>query len=277
MNGGTKVSLVRWTGRGCMKKGLVSWYFWIGPTPSISRAGRHIRIGRRFLLGTIVNTIAIVVGSLFGLLLKGGIPKRYSTTVMHAMALAVLAIGLKGALGCDHLLLMIFSLAIGSAFGEWLGIEEGLARLGNWLETRLTAGGDFSKGFVAASLLFCVGSMAVVGSLESGLTGNHQTLFAKSVLDGIASVVFASSLGIGVLFSAVSVFVYQGAITLTASLVKPYLVAEVIGQMSAVGGLLIAAIGINLLEIKTLRVGNMLPAVFMPFLYHGIITLWRSF
>jgi uncharacterized protein len=241
-------------------------------------SANHLSVREAFLLGTIVNTIAIIAGSLFGLLLKGGIPKRYSTTVMHAMALAVIAIGLKGGLASSDLLLMIFSLAIGSALGEWLRIEDGLAHLGGWLERRMSAsGGDFSKGFVAASLLFCVGSMAVVGSMESGLTGNHQTLFAKSVLDGIASVVFASSLGIGVLFSAFSVLCYQGAITLTASLVKPLLVPEVIAQMSAVGGLLIAAIGINLLEIKKLRVGNMLPAIFIPLIYHVGVALWRSF
>ena len=226
------------------------------------------------MLGTLVNTIAIAAGSIIGLLLKGGIPKHFSTTVMHAMALAVLTIGLKGALACEHLLLMIFSLAIGSVVGEWLRIEDALAYLGDWLEKRLSAsGGEFSKGFVAASLLFCVGSMAIVGSLESGLTGNHQTLFAKSVIDGISSVVFSSSLGIGVLFSAFSVFLYQGVITLTASLAKPYLVAEVISQMSAVGGLLIAAIGINLLEIKRLRVGNMLPSIFIPLIYHMIKSL----
>lgn len=227
------------------------------------------------MLGTLVNTVAIAAGSLAGLLLRGGIPKNYNTTVMHAMALAVLTIGLKGALAGEHLLLMIFSLAIGSVAGEWLRIEDGLACLGDWLEKRLSAtGGDFSKGFVAASLLFCVGSMAIVGSLESGLKGNHQMLFAKSVLDGISSVVFASSLGVGVLFSAFSVFLYQGAITLAASLVKPFLVAEVIGQMSAIGGVLIAAIGINLLEIKKLRVGNMLPSIFIPLIYHGLKVLW---
>jgi uncharacterized membrane protein YqgA involved in biofilm formation len=116
-------------------------------------------------------------------------------------------------------------------------------------------------------LLYCVGAMAIVGSLESGLTGNHQTLFAKSILDGIGSIIFASTLGIGVLFSAVSVFVYQGIITITASSIKHLLLPEVVSQMSAVGGLLIVAIGISLLEIKTIKIGNMLPAIFIPLVY----------
>jgi uncharacterized membrane protein YqgA involved in biofilm formation len=155
------------------------------------------------LFGTLVNTAAIIVGSIIGMILKGGIPRHYSETVMQGIGLAVLLIGVKGALKSDDLLLIIFSLAIGSVIGEMLKIEERLENLGKWLESKLSKAGDgFSKGFVTASLLFCVGSMAIVGSLESGMTGNHQTLFAKSVLDGVASIVLASSLGIGVLFSA---------------------------------------------------------------------------
>jgi len=124
-----------------------------------------------------------------------------------------------------------------------------------------------AKGFVSTSLLYCVGAMAIVGAMESGLTGNHQTLFAKSILDGIGSVLFASTLGIGVLFSAVSVFVYQGLITLTASFLKQFLLPDIVSQMSAVGGLLIMAIGIGLMEIKKIRIGNMLPAIFIPLVY----------
>ncbi|MDM8537641.1 DUF554 domain-containing protein, partial [Desulfobacterales bacterium HSG17] len=211
------------------------------------------------MFGTIVNTLAIIAGSLLGIALKGGVPTRFMTTIMQAISLAVIIIGIKGALKSDDILLIIFSLAIGSLIGEFIGIEEYLEKLGIWLEKKFSgSGGGISKGFVAASLLFCVGSMAIVGSMESGLTGNHQTLFAKSVLDGVASIVFASSMGIGVIFSAVSVFIYQGFITITASLVKPYLIPEVVAQMSAVGGLLIMAIGINLLEIKKIRIGNML-------------------
>lgn len=223
------------------------------------------------MFGTIVNTLAIIAGSLLGIMLKGGVPKRYMDTVMQSISLAVILIGIKGAFNTDDLLLVIFSLAIGSVIGEMVGIEAHLESLGDWMEKRFSKSGDgISRGFVAASLLFCVGSMAIVGSMESGLTGNHQTLFAKSVLDGVSSIVFASSMGIGVLFSAVSVFIYQGIITLTAALVKPFLIPSVVSQMSAVGGLLIMAIGFNMLEIKKIKVGNMLPAIFVPFVYFMI-------
>ena len=220
------------------------------------------------MLGTIVNTLAIIAGSLVGLLFRGGIPEKYSKTVMHAIGLAVVLIGLKTALKTDAILLVILSLATGSILGELLRIEDRLEGLGNWIGQRLTGGGKgVAEGFVSASLLYCVGAMAIVGSMESGLSGNHQTLFAKSVLDGIGSVVFASTLGIGVLFSAVSVFLYQGAITVGASFLKQFLTPEVVSQMSAVGGLLILAIGIGLLEIRKLKIGNMLPAIFIPLIY----------
>ncbi len=220
------------------------------------------------MFGTIVNTLAILAGSLAGLVLRGGLPEAYRKTVIQAIGLAVVLIGLRGALGCDDLLLVIFSLAIGAAIGTAMRIEARLEALGRWIERRLGGGNDgLARGFVTASLVFCVGSMAIVGSLESGLTGNHQTLLAKSVLDGISSIVFASTFGVGVLFSAVPVFVYQGLITVSASLVKPLLVPAVVAQMSAVGGLLIVAIGLNLLEVGRLRVGNMLPAIFIPLVY----------
>lgn len=220
------------------------------------------------LFGTFVNTLAIVAGSLVGLVLRGGLPEAYRLTVIQAIGLAVVLIGLRGALGCDDLLLVIFSLAIGAALGTALKIEARLESLGQRIERRFGGNdNDLARGFVTASLVFCVGSMAIVGSLESGLADNHQTLFAKSVLDGISSIVFASSFGVGVLFSALPVLVYQGAITLSASLLKPLLVPAVVAQMSAVGGLLIVAIGFNLLDIAKLRVGNMLPAIFLPLVY----------
>lgn len=230
------------------------------------------------MLGTLVNTLAIIAGSLVGLLLKGGIPRKYNLTVMQAIGLAVVLIGLQGAFKTQALLLLIFSLAIGSVCGEFLRIEDRLENTGKWLEATFSRmGNGISKGFVTASLLFCVGSMAIVGSLESGLAGNHQTLFAKSVLDGIASLILSSTLGIGVIFSAGSVLVYQGLITVTASLVKPFLTPAVVNEMSAIGGLLIMAIGINLLEIKKLRIGNMLPAILFPIVYFSIKPLFAGF
>lgn len=220
------------------------------------------------MLGTIVNALAIVAGSLLGLLFRGGIPDQYCRTVMQAMGLVVILIGLQSAIKTEAILMVIISLGIGSLLGECLRIEDRLERLGKFLEARFSRSGDgIAKGFVTASLIFCVGAMAIVGALESGLAGNHQTLFAKSTIDGITSIVFASTMGLGVIFSAVSVFIYQGIITLSAAYVRPFLVPEVVAQMSAVGGMLIVAIGINILEIKQLRLGNMLPAIFVPLIY----------
>jgi len=229
------------------------------------------------MIGTIVNTLAIVAGSLLGVSLRRGISDAYKETVIAAIGLAVLLIGFKGALQADNLLLVIISLALGAVIGEMLGIEARLEALGRWIGNRLGRTGEgVAQGFVTASLVFCVGAMAIVGALESGLTGNHQTLFAKSLLDGVTSIIFASTLGIGVIFSSVSVLIYQGAITLAATYLKPFLTAGVVAQMSAVGGLLIVAIGLNILDIKKLRIGNMLPGLFIPLVYDMLSTLWRS-
>jgi len=223
------------------------------------------------MLGTIVNTVAIIAGSLIGMLFRGGIPQKYNNIMMHAIGLAVVLIGLKTAFKTDDILIVIISLAVGSIMGELLRIEDRLEWLGKQLDGLVSKKGEgIAKGFVMASLLYCVGAMAIVGSLESGLSGNHQTLYAKSLLDGIGSILFASTLGIGVLFSAVPVFLYQGSITLAASALKPFLIPAVVDQMSAVGGLLIVAIGLNLLEIKRLKIGNMLPAIFIPLIYQVI-------
>lgn len=167
---------------------------------------------------------------------------------------------------------MIFSLVIGTVIGEWLNIEGRLDHFGTWLQKRLPRGKNngtatFGRAFVSATLLFCMGSMAIVGSLESGLSGNHQTLFAKAALDGLISVVFASSQGAGVLLSALPVLLYQGSLTMAAALLKPLLTAVTVANMSAVGGLLIVVIGGNLLGITKIRVGNMLPAIFLPLIY----------
>ena len=171
-------------------------------------------------------------------------------------------------------MIVIFSVILGAALGEFLRIEQGLEKFGKFLESKVTSKSSdtssFARGFVTASLVFCVGSMAIVGSLESGLTGNHQTLFAKSVLDGVTSIIFASTMGLGVMFSSIAVFLYQGLITLTAVVMKNYLVAETISQMTSVGGLLILAIGLNMLKITTIKIGNLLPGIFLPLLYYAV-------
>ena len=194
---------------------------------------------------------------------------------MQAIGLAVILVGIKSALGCDDLLIIIISLAVGSVLGEFIGIESFLEKLGNFLETKLFKNSKgFSAGFVTAALLYCVGSMAIVGSLESGLTGNHDTLFAKACLDGISGIILTSSLGIGVMFSAVPVLIYQGGITLMAGVLKPLLIPAVVSQMSGTGGLLILALGLNILREKKIKVGNMLPAIFLPLVYYLIRLLF---
>ncbi|GAB6906568.1 conserved membrane hypothetical protein [Desulfosarcina cetonica] len=228
------------------------------------------------MIGTLVNALAILVGGILGLLLKKGIRENYKTTVMQAISLSVILIGVRSAFKAADLLEVIICMAVGSLIGEALGIEDRLENIGTWAEKRFSrsAGSGFSKGWVTASLVFCVGSMAIVGSLESGLSGNHETLFAKSLLDGITSVVFAATLGSGVIFSALPVLIYQGTITLGAVLLKPFLTASVIAQMSGVGGLLIAAIGINMLQLARIRIGNMLPAIFLPLVHFMVVQLF---
>lgn len=237
-------------------------------------------------VGTVVNTVAVIAGGIAGTLLRSGIPERYKKIVMQGIGLSVLFIGISGTikemltiidgnkLDRQFIMLMIFSLVIGGLLGEFLKIEERLEGLGLWFQQRLPGkSGSFSTGFVTASLVYCVGAMAIVGSLEDGLTGNPSTLFAKSILDGVSAIIFSATLGIGVAFSALPVLVYQGSITLLAGVVKPWLTEAVISQMSLVGGILIFAIGINLLEIKKINVGNLLPAIFLPMFYYIIRSL----
>ena len=223
-----------------------------------------------------------------GLILKNYLSKRIVETVMQGVGLAVVVIGLSGVFGATftvtdgklssgHILLMIASLAIGALIGELLKIESGLDALGKLLESRIVKPGDtstFAQGFVTATLIFCVGSMAIVGSLEDGINGDSTILFAKSILDGITAMILASTLGIGVVFSAAVVGLYQGAITLLAVLVAPYLNDMVIVQMSLIGSVLVMGIGLNMLKIAKIKVGNLLPAIFIPVLYHIVLRIF---
>lgn len=231
------------------------------------------------MLGTIVNALAIIGGSLLGIIFSKGIPDSYKQNIMSGVGLSVMLIGIKSALSSDSLMVVIFSVIIGAMIGEFLKIEQRLEDLGTFFERKISRktgdSGSFARGFVTASLVFCVGSMAIVGALESGLTSNHQTLFAKSILDGVTSIIFASSMGIGVMFSSIPVFLYQGLITITAVFMKSFLVPETISQMTSVGGLLILAIGMNLLGITKIRIGNLLPGMFLPLIYFAICQLFN--
>lgn len=226
-------------------------------------------------MGTIVNSIAIVAGAMLGILLKKGIKEQYTSTIMDGMALAVVIIGIMGAMEMNNLIVVLASIVVGSIIGEKFDLDKKLENLGVGMEKRFGKGdSNFSKGFIMASLVYCIGAMAILGALESGLTGNHETLYAKSVLDGVSAVIFASTFGIGVAFSAIIVFIYQGAITLLASSVKDLLTPEVINEMSSIGGILIMAIGINILGIKKVKIANMLPAIFVPVVYYTIVALF---
>jgi len=229
------------------------------------------------MIGTLINCAAIILGSAVGLLLRKGMKKKIADTVMQGVGLCVLLIGLSGALETQNTLLVIISMVVGGVVGAWIDIDDKMNRLGAFAQRKLTRDGyennTFAKGFVTASLIFCVGAMAVVGSLESGIQGDHSTLIAKSMLDGITSMILASTLGIGVMLSAVPILLYQGGIALLGTVIAPFLSTEVITEMSAVGGLLITGIGINMTLEKDLKVANLLPAILVPFLYYPIYHL----
>ena len=229
------------------------------------------------MLGPIVNALAIIVCSLLGCFVIRGVPERFEEIIRKAIGISVVYLGIQGALDNRDVLLLIMSMVIGAVAGELINIDRLMNRLGGWTEKRLgMSGGAFSKGFVSASILFCSGSMAIVGSIESGLQGHYQTLFAKSILDGSISLFVAASLGIGVAFSALPVLVYQGGIVLAAMAVKAMLTPEIITEMSAVGSLLIAGIGYNFLGVKEIRVANLIPAIFVPWVWIGVKGLFQG-
>lgn len=217
------------------------------------------------LWGSIVNAIAIISGTLLGVAVK--FPERVSQTIMNALGLAVVIIGISMGLKSENILIPIAALVIGGIIGEIANIEGWITRLGQALQSYVkgrkdkVGGPDLTQGFLTATLMFCVGAMAVVGGLNSGLQGDHQVLYAKSMLDGICAIFFAASLGIGVGFSAIPVFLYQGGIALLATIIAPILSEPVIMELTATGGMLILGIGLNILGLTKIAVGNMLPAI----------------
>lgn len=237
-------------------------------------------------IGTVVNSAAIVLGCLIGLVFKKLISDKMNEGLMHALGLCTISIGIAGAvqggmyiadsgLASRHTMVMIISMVIGTVIGELADIDRRLDALGKSVESRFAAGsgGSFSRGFVTATLTVCVGAMAIVGSLEDGLMHNPSVLFSKSVLDFVICIIFASTLGVGAMFSAVSVAVYQGAITLFASLLQPLLTDAVVTQMSFIGNILIMGIGLNFIYKPRIKLANMLPAVFVPVVWHALTSL----
>ena len=222
------------------------------------------------MLGPIVNAVTVVICSLAGYFFVRNIPSGIEEIIRKAIGLFIIYVGIKGAFDSQRSLLFLLSLIGGGVTGELINIDGLMNRLGLWAEKRFNVGSadkPFSKGFVAATILYCTGSMTIVGSLQSGMTGNHNLLFIKSILDGVTSIVFAASMGIGVAFSAVSVIVCEGGIALLSGVAKDFLSDEIIREMSAVGSLIVAAIGFNFLSVKEIKVANFIPAVFIPLVY----------
>ena len=225
------------------------------------------------LIGSLINAAVILAGGSLGLLFKGRINKKISGSVTRVIGLCVCIIGISGALEGDFMLLVV-SLVLGSFTGELLNIDGGLNKLGLWLQKKLTrgnGGSDFAEGFVAATLLFCVGAMAIIGSIESGLRGERSIIFTKSIIDGVSAMIFASSFGLGVLFSAAAVFIYQGSIEFFAGYLQSILTGELITQISAAGSIMILGIGLNMTIKAEIKVANLLPGLLFAAGYYNLI------
>lgn len=232
------------------------------------------------MIATFVNAGLVLLGSVVGLLFKKYISDRFSAVVNHALALCVLVIGVSMAIKTADTLCVIICMVVGTLLGEALKIEQRLDGAGEFLRRKLIRGeGDnrFTEGFVNAALLYCVGAMAITGSIEAGLNHNYSIIISKGVIDGVASITFAATMGVGVVFSVIPLIIYQGAITLLAGVVGPYLSDSVILEMSAVGGIAIMGIAFNMLEItkSRIKVGSMLPAIFLPIAYIPLVN-WLS-
>ena len=217
-----------------------------------------------FLTGTLVNAAAIVAGSIVGILLGEFLPERMKTTLMHVCALCAMGAGIPGLMESEKPVVPIISLVLGAIIGELLDIDSAVKRLGDKLQCRFSGRGKISEGFVTATLVFAVGAMAVMGSLNSGLYHDHSILFAKSAIDGVSSVVFAATLGLGVAFSAVPVFLLQGSIALLATFIAPYISPAALAEITFTGSLMIISISLNMLGVTKIKVLNLVPALIFP-------------
>lgn len=221
---------------------------------------------------TVINVILVLVGSALGLILKNRFSERTGNAVIKCLGLCVLGIGLSSLLATQNALCVIICMVIGTLLGEWIDIEKRMDAAGELLKRKLMGGkgeSRFVEGFVTATVIYCVGAMAINGSIEAGLNHNYSIILSKGVIDGVSAITFSAAMGVGVAFSVIPLFIYQGAMTLLAGIIGPYLDPAVINEMSAVGGAIIAGIAFNMLEAskEKLRVGNMLPAIFLPILY----------
>lgn len=239
-------------------------------------------------MGTVINAVAIVLAGIVGTVIGDRLPGRMRQTVVAGLGVISLLIGLQMALKTEHLLIVLGSVVLGAVVGEALDLDARMESLGRWLERSVqrlgfvgsgageegSSSGGFSRGFVVASLMFCIGPMAIMGSIQDGLTGDYQILAVKSMLDGFASIAFASTLGIGVAFSALPVLLYQGGLTLGAGWLKSLLTEAMVTEMTATGGLLIVAMALQILEVRRIRVANLLPAIVLAPLGVAVLGGW---
>lgn len=234
------------------------------------------------MIGTFVNFAAIILGGIIGTLISDKLSKKFRETVMAGLGLFTLAYGVINFIKTGNMLIPLGSLIVGTILGEWWRIEEGLDKLGEFLQVKTQrlfpsqSGKNFIKGFVSTSLLFCIGPMAILGSIQDGLTGNYQMLAIKAIMDGFAAIAFASTLGVGVIFSAFMILFYQGIISLLSGLISQFFNEAMINEMTAVGGIMLMGIAVStLLELKKIRVSSFLPALFLAPLIVWILSLLK--
>ena len=230
-------------------------------------------------MGVIINVIAIVIGTMIGLFLKRGMSEKMSSHIMQGLALITFIIGLKGALVDQDMILLIVSISLGGYLGEMMQLEENIRKFAEWVQDKLSKEGaqnQLAEGFMSAVLIFCVGAMAVMGSLEAGLRNNHGILITKALIDGFASIILTTTKGAGVMLSALAILLYEGGMMILAQFVAPYLSESIVYAMSAVGSLLLVALGLNLLELTKIKVMNFLPAMFLPIVLIPLLSLIRG-
>ncbi|MCR5136921.1 MAG: DUF554 domain-containing protein [Oscillospiraceae bacterium] len=232
------------------------------------------------MIAVFVNTIAVLAGSLIGILFRNRLRESLRSAVMKALGLCTLLIGVSSAIATKELLCVILCMVLGTVLGEVLRIDDGLEHAGDYIKGKLLrSGGEnsrFTDGFVSSCILFCIGSMTIMGSLEAGIRHNYSIIFAKSLMDFMSSMAFGAAMGFGVTCSALFVLVFQGALTLLAGVIGPALSEAAVTEMSAVGGVILIGMALNLLELpkERIRVSNMLPAIFLPLLYFPIVGLF---
>ena len=225
------------------------------------------------MVAVLVNVATVLLGSAVGLIFRNKINEKFTKAVISALALVTILIGLSSALGTADILCVIICMALGTIIGELIRIDDGIEGAGDFIKRKLLKGKNkenrFTEGFVTACIVFCVGSMTIMGSFEAGINGNNSIIYAKSALDFVSSMMFAAAMGMGVPFAALFVLVFQGALTLLAGVLAPFLSAAVVAEMSAVGGVILVGMGINMLELspRRIKVANMLPAIFLPIAY----------